>query len=234
MDGSSGTILTSELAGKIAALKDAELSDLPPLSVRCLDYTGLGFSGSPIFVGYGTRSDSKATGNGYYSDGSYGTSVLYNNKTEWSTIYGYADGRTMTVTLFEGIGPCRVGAVKNKTHSADNQVGYSPDFSNGCVIRGIVGLPYKSAATGLYDRNYPVVVAGDGDTNLYYLNWYYPIIVIPQSKVITLHRTPINYRGFIFVNDSYVDQYKSATNWTLIKDRIYPMSSYPNWVNDRS
>ena len=39
-------------------------------------------------------------------------------------------------------------------------------------------------------------------------------------------------KGFVYVPDNLVDEYKSATNWTTVADQIKPLSELPQEVKD--
>ena len=58
-------------------------------------------------------------------------------------------------------------------------------------------------------------------------------LLLANDKVCTLANsnaftgTPIaSGTGYIYVNDDLVDTYKSATNWTVYKNQIKPISEY--------
>ena len=67
-------------------------------------------------------------------------------------------------------------------------------------------------------------------------------VVIDSSSLFRLTRdnvfngTPISgayaTKGYVYVPDNLVDEYKSATNWTLYADYIKPLSELPQEVKD--
>ena len=59
------------------------------------------------------------------------------------------------------------------------------------------------------------------------------VLLLANNKVCTLANsnaftgTPIaSGTGYIYVNDDLVDSYKLATNWTVYKNQIKPISEY--------
>lgn len=117
--------------------------------------------------------------------------------------------------------------------------GYLKDPQNCWVeILGIVenANPVNSYTPRTPDQGHALVILNNTTTS-YTLEAVrfrnFKILMIPENNnLVPLDAAPDPSRApFVFVHSSAVSRYKTATNWSVIADKIYPMSAYTNWID---
>lgn len=120
------------------------------------------------------------------------------------------------------------------TFTLPNEVAYLGGVKWGIIQ--VIGADHRRR-DGVIGQGYPLIVVRpdiNADSTILFRT-YDPckVYIIPGTRMVSLaegHEIT-DWVPNVFVPDSMLNQYKTATNWSTVADHIYPISSYNNFID---